>query len=239
MAQTLDAIMASRASLFDPEKALVNTQIAALPGQQAADQAGLDQSKTNAFRDITNGANAKGMLFSGVPVDQQSTYVGTKYLPAEASLKNNYLDKTTQLQSTLLGINQKQNADATNVLTGQQAADAQAAQAQATAQKAADDRAYNEQRLQIAATKAANSTKAPDPAKGYSMGTNKGGGLSFTGPNGRPVTAAQYASVTGTNIRDLLSSSGAAGDKNIIKAIDSGTSYGDLAKAYPYVFGGV
>lgn len=234
MAQTLDQIIADRAALFDPSKALVNSQTAALPGQQAAEQGGLDTAKTNAFGDITNSANAKGVLFSGVPVDQQARYVGEKYLPAKAALDTTYANKRSALEQTLLDIGQKQSTDASSVQNGQ-------ISAEAAAQKTADDRAYNESRLQIAAAKAASTaaSKVVDPAKGYNLARDKGGGLQFTGPNSRPVTAAQYASVTGTNIRDLLSSSGNPGDQEIIKAIDSGMSYGNLAKKYPYVFGGV
>lgn len=89
----------SLAGQYQPQTDLVNSQIAQLQPQQDAQQASLDQAKVNAFKDITNSANSKGVLFSGVPIDQQSTYVGTKYLPAVANLKTSF----NNTKNTLLG----------------------------------------------------------------------------------------------------------------------------------------
>lgn len=47
----------------------------------------LDQAKINAFRDITSSANARGMVFGGVPVEEQMRFTGEKYLPALANLQ--------------------------------------------------------------------------------------------------------------------------------------------------------
>lgn len=251
MAQTIDQIMASRASLFDPEKALVNSQIAALPGQQAAEQAGLDQAKTNSFRDITNSANARGVLYGGAPIDEQQTYVGTKFLPAVADLKNNYLNKSSALQSTLIGINQKQNQDATGIQSAQTSAEI-------AAQKAADDRAYNDRklqedraynqsRLQAAATKA--SQKAPaDAAKGFVRNLTPTG-LAYRDSKGNPITSAQYYDAKGASginaiLSDLQASSN-PGDAKIAQKVATdaryrgSSGYDNLAKDYPYIFGGV
>lgn len=95
------------ASQYQPQTDLINSQIAALPGQQAAQASALDQAKVNAFKDITNSANSKGVLFSGVPIDQQSTYVGTKYLPALADLNTSF----NNTKNTLLGQINSLNSD--------------------------------------------------------------------------------------------------------------------------------
>lgn len=87
------------APVYDPQVQNVQTQIDALQPQQDAQQASLDQAKVNAFKDITNSANSKGMLFSGFTPDQQATYIGTKYLPAVANLKTSF----NNTKNTLLG----------------------------------------------------------------------------------------------------------------------------------------
>lgn len=84
-----------------------------------------------------------------------------------------------------------------------------------------------------------NQSSADAGKKGYGVAHTKSGGLNFNGPNGQPVTAAQYASVVGTTISELLGASQDPKDKQILKEISKGTSYDVLAKKYPYVFGGV
>lgn len=123
MAATLEQIMKQLAPTYDPQRALIAQQQAALPGQQAADVAGLDAAKTNAFSDINIQANDRGMSYSGMPIAEQSRYVGERYLPALAGIKNSYADKGFQLQNALLGINQAQSQQAQAQLQAQQKAE--------------------------------------------------------------------------------------------------------------------
>jgi len=87
MARSVDQIVAELNSAYQPQLDQYNQQIAALPAQYAAQQSGLDVAKQNAFTDIGNMASAKGMSYSGVPIAEQSRYVGEKYLPAMAQLQ--------------------------------------------------------------------------------------------------------------------------------------------------------
>lgn len=93
---------------YKPQVDAAQNQLNQLPAYQAAQQAGLDQAKTNAFGDITAGANAKGVLYSGIPIGEQAKYVGEKYLPAVAGLKQNIADKTFNLQDSIAKIRQSQ-----------------------------------------------------------------------------------------------------------------------------------
>lgn len=114
----------SLAGQYQPQVDLVNSQIAALPGQQQAVTDSLNQAKVNAFKDITNSANSKGVLFSGVPIDQQSTYVGTKYLPALAQNQTAFQNtKNTLLGqiNTLSASRQKQAQDSVSAYQSAQA----------------------------------------------------------------------------------------------------------------------
>lgn len=120
MPQTLEQIMATRKPLYDSQRNLIADQQAQLPGQEQADVQGLDTAKTNAFGDITNTANSRGVLYSGAPIQEQSRYVGEKYLPALAGVKNNYAGQRSKLEAALLGINQDETTSAQNIQNEQQ-----------------------------------------------------------------------------------------------------------------------
>lgn len=140
------------------QQAAIDAQIAGLAPQQAAQQASLDQAKVNAFKDITNSANSKGVLFSGVPIDQQSTYVGTKYLPAVANLQtsfNNQKTAFTNTKNSQLSAYQQQRTGLLGQINTIQAARSREAQgqvaayqaAQLAAQKDAETQAYRQSQL--------------------------------------------------------------------------------------------
>lgn len=149
--------MTSLQGAYDPQRQLVAQQQAALPGQQAAEQAGLDTAKTNAFGDITKASNDRGVLYSGVPIAEESRYVGERYLPAVANLKATYADRGTKLQAALFGINDSQRQEAQGTLAGQQKAEAEAA---SRAEQLALERERMASTERAAATRA-STAKAP------------------------------------------------------------------------------
>lgn len=99
---------------------------------------------------------------------------------------------------------------------------------------AAASNAAKVEAAQIKASAAAG--KAP---AGYGVTTPSGGGVQFHGPDGQPITAAQYAQALGTTVSSVLGGASDAGTQQVTKDINSGMSAADLAKKYPYVFGGV
>lgn len=134
MAQSLAEIMAQLNSTYEPQRALLQKQQAALPGEEQAAVSGLETAKTNAFNDITNSANAAGMVYSGAPISEQQRYVGERYLPALAGVKSDYTNRASKLEAALLDVNRGQSERA------QQIRDTQIAQ-DLEAQKLADARA--------------------------------------------------------------------------------------------------
>lgn len=160
MARTLDEIIASLAPEYDPERKLVSEQIAAVPGQEGAAVGALEAAKTNAFSDITDAANSRGMLYSGVPIDEQSRYVGERYMPALAAVKQGSADKLTKLQAGLLDINKEQRTKAQGIRDDEVAMDrkaaAEAAQMQLEREKIA---AQNARSTSRAAAKAPSKTQ--------------------------------------------------------------------------------
>lgn len=241
-------------SVYDPQTHQVQSQIDQLAPQQQAQQASLDQAKVNAFKDITNSANSKGVLFSGVPIDQRATYVGTKYLPAVADLNTSF----NNTKNTLLGqINTIQAArvkDAQNTVTGNQAA-----QSKADYQNA--QLALSYARLNNSQGNTANSDLAKQQAlykvtgksvnqisptgTGTVKNTSTNNGYNFTGPNGTPVSLAQYVAGSGGGVDTVLNllQNGSKYDQNIYKqvynlndpnAILSKIQKLDTAKAYGF-----
>lgn len=137
MAQALSEILAQLDPVYNPQKAIIQQQQAALPGQQQAEQAGLDTAKTNAFGDINVQANDRGLSYSGMPIAEQAKYLGTSYLPAVAKLKTNYSDRNFSLQDTLAKLEADRVKQGQGIYTSQVNAEADAAAKVQAAQIAA------------------------------------------------------------------------------------------------------
>lgn len=105
MARALADIITEISSSYNPMReranALYNKQFSELAPQETADLSGLEQAKQNAFESISTGANRRGMFYSGVPIAEQSKYIGENYLPSIASLKNRYAGIRGNLYQTL------------------------------------------------------------------------------------------------------------------------------------------
>lgn len=134
---SLQDIIASRRSIYDPQRQLVQQQIGALPGQQQAELAGLDQAKDNAFGDINKQANSNGMFFSGFRPSEQAKYVGATYLPARAQVANTYASNRSKLEAALLGIGESEMNSAQDIYQKEQDRAAAERAARASAQSSA------------------------------------------------------------------------------------------------------
>ncbi len=137
MAQALADILATLDPVYNPQKDIVNRQLAALPAQQQAEQQGLDQAKTNAFGEINVQANDRGLSYSGMPIAEQTKYTGATYLPAVANLKNTYAQKTFGLQDSLAQLEADRMKQGQGVYNAQLAAEQEAAAKVQAAQIAA------------------------------------------------------------------------------------------------------
>lgn len=67
--------------IYQPQVDLIKQQKAKLPERFEARRSALDQAKTNAFRDISQTANRRGMFFSGFQPEEQARHLGEQYLP--------------------------------------------------------------------------------------------------------------------------------------------------------------
>lgn len=115
--QDLNTLIGQYQTALAPQKAAIDTQIAAndTSGQQQTQ--GIDAAKTQAFGDITQSANDRGGYFSGFSPDAQAKYTAATYLPALAQLQSTIAGT----RSTLLGKEADLSAGAnTSALTRQQ-----------------------------------------------------------------------------------------------------------------------
>lgn len=102
--QSLDQIMAELNPANTQQTNLIRQQQAGLGEQFKAQQGALDATKAQEMNTINTQAAGKGMAFSGVPIDEQLTYLGTKYLPAVANLKASQNNANTSLEQQLADI---------------------------------------------------------------------------------------------------------------------------------------
>jgi hypothetical protein len=232
------------ASVYDPQRQLIQQQMNQLPQQYQAQTSALEQAKINAFRDIANQSSARGAGWSGFRPGEESRYTGATFLPALANLKIQQTSQLTSLQDALnkIGLQQAQEARGYYETQKQREYEAQQAQIQREfqAQQAAMDRSYR------------SSGSESDALASYlkqfkaSQNKDKNGritGTNFYGPNDAPITAAQYYNAVGNSddLYNFLKNDADATSKKAAEAFKNsgGVVTPDLQSKYPWIFGGV
>lgn len=116
-AQTLDQVLSSLSSVYQPQLDSVASQQAALPAQYAAQDQGLQAQQQQAFGDILNGARARGtgVAFGGIPLGEQAQYTASTFLPAEANLKTSQNQASQSLIDAINKINEDKFNTANNI----------------------------------------------------------------------------------------------------------------------------
>lgn len=157
--QSLDDIMASLQPGYAAQQGIINQQVANTDATYKAQQLGLDAAKTQGFNTINTNATGKGNTFSGIPSDEQATYLSTTYLPGvQAAQAKQNSDKLT-LAGQLADLNTDQRKTALGVQQNQQSAknayDLQQEQLAAQAREAAANRAAQASAASQAASAAA------------------------------------------------------------------------------------
>lgn len=83
----LQALIAEYGKAYDPQQALINADIATNDASGVAQEQGLQAKQGQAFKTIEQGAQKKGMYFSGFSPNEQANYTSDTYLPALAQLQ--------------------------------------------------------------------------------------------------------------------------------------------------------
>jgi hypothetical protein len=215
--------MSELGSVYDPQRQLVKQQQEAIDPAMQAQEAGLMAAKTDAFQSINEGANRRGLFYSGVPLAEQAKYTGSTFLPAVANLRSKYQQQRFNLQDALNQIQKEQSSQAYGIR-----------------QKELDT---EEQRRQFDAQLAAQRSAAGGGGGGFSPSfgggagggagasyratPKQGGGFAFTDADGQPISAATYAAATGIPFRNLLQNMANQGDQGAKSALNFvGGDYG-------------
>lgn len=119
--QSIENIISSQAPAYQSSIDVINQKKAALPGQFEAQRMGLEGQKTNQFNKINNSATARGMSFSGIPLDEQANYLSDVFLPGQQRLVQQQNDMDLELQSALAAIDKERRLGALSTQASQQA----------------------------------------------------------------------------------------------------------------------
>jgi hypothetical protein len=120
--QSLQNLVAQFSAAQAPQQQQLDTQIANNESSGSAQVSGLDQAKTNAFGNIEQTANNKGMYFSGFSPSQEASYTGATYLPALAKLQQTIAATRDSLNTSKANLNSTANTNALNEQKTEQSA---------------------------------------------------------------------------------------------------------------------
>jgi hypothetical protein len=118
--QGLDQIIAELNPAYAPRENLLNTQRSGLGIKYDSQRSALGAEKVQGFNQINNQATGRGLSFSGIPLDEQATYLSTKYLPGMQNLASQQNSEDMQLQTALAGIDSERRLRAMDTRQGQQ-----------------------------------------------------------------------------------------------------------------------
>lgn len=206
--QDLQALIAELGQSITPQKALIDQSIEANTNAGAAQEQGLGAQRDTAFKQIDQGAQNKGMYFSGASPDEQYKYTAGTYLPALANLqatiastRAGLLGKKADLDTDVYQKAFSTRENQTNQLNAynneQEARAFQAEQARIAREAAA---AEAEKDRRAAASTAAANRAASNPAV-PTLSKNKAGGWEVSDSG---MDLAGYARATGKDLITLL-----------------------------------
>ena len=120
--QSLDQIIAGLNQAYQPQVDILNTERGGLGAKYDSQRTALGAQKVQGFNTINDNANAKGMAFSGIPMDEQANYLSTQYLPGMQKLTTQQNEDDLALQKSLASINSEKVLKATDIRQQQQSA---------------------------------------------------------------------------------------------------------------------
>lgn len=119
MARALDQIIKELDSVYNPQRGVYNSQITGLDPQQDAEMKGLEAQKQDSFQQITQGANRRGLFYSGLPIAEEQRYTGQNFLPAVANLRGKYANQRFGLMDALAKVTEAQSKQAWGIHQGE------------------------------------------------------------------------------------------------------------------------
>ena len=120
--QSLEQIIGDLNPAYQGSIDVINKRRAQLPAKFDAQRSALNAEKVQGFNTVNNQATNRGMSFSGIPLDEQATYLSTKYLPGLQQLDYQQNEADLSLDEALAKINQERRLKAMDIRQTQQSA---------------------------------------------------------------------------------------------------------------------
>lgn len=220
-ARTLSQVISELSGTYNPQIKSIQQQQAAIPGQIATEEQGLQAKQTQAFDDILGGARQRGLGFSGIPLSEQAKYTSTEFLPALARLRQSGNERKTSLQDAINQIYERRNTLGQQIYQGGLDRAEQKRQFDLNYKLAQQSAADARRSAASAFSPSMGYGGTPTPSGGISASAiqRKDKGFNFTNAKGQPVSAAVYAAAKGIAFRDLLTQMAKAGDKGAKQAL--------------------
>lgn len=118
--QSLSDIMAGLEPAYRDSRRVQQKRRQSIPGRYDAQRQGLEVEKQNEFRDINRSANSKGLAFSGIPIEEQTRYLGEEYLPTLGAYDQQENQELMAIEEALAGLSKEQRLKATDMRSTQQ-----------------------------------------------------------------------------------------------------------------------
>lgn len=112
--QTLSQAMAELNPAFAAGRAVIGKKQAAIPAKYDAQRAAINAERGQGFAAINNQATGRGGSFSGIPADEQATYLATKYLPGMQQADYQQNQESLQLEGELADLDKELRTTAIN-----------------------------------------------------------------------------------------------------------------------------
>lgn len=216
MARSFQDVLAEVTAQSDPQRNIVLNQISQLPTQQAAEETSLNAQKDQAYQDITDSARRRGLGFSGIPLSEQAKYNATDYAPALASLKSNYSNRRSSLESALADIGKNSYTTAYDIFNQDRNFEEQQRQFNENLAEQRRQAAANSSLAGLFSGGGVSSSATPASAK---LQQRADKGFNFQDGSGQSISAAQYAQLKGIPFRSLLQQMANAGDAGAKQAL--------------------
>lgn len=218
MAATLDQVLASLQSVYQPQLDSVSQQQAALPAQYDAQAQGLQAQQQNAFGSILDSARSRGtgVAFGGIPLQEQAQYTAGTYLPALANLQTAQTQQQQSLADQINSINEDKFNTGNNLY------------------QFGVNQDYQQQQLAEQAREADQTAALQKQANSDTFGPTVTGDQSTPGTQGaanpltvKNLTGGKSQQDAYNQVQSLLSTKNAKTITDTIKAIQASANYGN------------
>lgn len=232
MVKSIEEYTAEISKSYDNSRNALQNQINSIEGDLAKTKGQIEENYANQQNQLSNQRNSaasaasmqaagSGGSFGGAANIANKKYYEQVFVPAQASLNTNYHQSIDNAES---------RANSNKLSLESQLASMQDEISRLGVQRYYDElerereEAYRQQQLalqkqQLAASYLNRSSASPTWGRGAEFGYTDQGGYYFHDANGNPISAQQYANLTGESLTGILQRMAQGGDFNASRAL--------------------